>query len=122
MVDTVHLYFDLHEEETHVKTILNLQRNPEGNATAPLALTGEAMTLKKVALDGQTLASSDYTLDASSLTIANVPNEFTLETEVVIKPQENTQLMGLYKSRGNFCTNVNPMDFVGSLIFWIALM
>lgn len=47
LVDTVHLYFDLHEEETHVKTILNLQRNPEGNATAPLALTGEAMTLKR---------------------------------------------------------------------------
>ncbi|OYK85488.1 aminopeptidase N [Coxiella burnetii] len=111
LIDTVHLYFDLHEEETHVKTILNLQRNPEGNATAPLALTGEAMTLKKVALDGQTLASSDYTLDASSLTIANVPNEFTLETEVVIKPQENTQLMGLYKSRGNFCTQCESHGF-----------
>ena len=110
LIDTVHLYFDLYEE-THVKTILTLRRNLKGNTTAPLVLNGKAITLKTIALDGKSLSSSDYTLDDVSLTITDVPNTFTLETEVVIKPQENTQLTGLYKSRGNFCTQCESHGF-----------
>lgn len=110
LIDTVYLHFDLYEE-TYVKTTLTLRRNPKGNITAPLVLNGEAITLKTITLDGKALSSSDYTLDDSSLTIMDVPNEFTLETEVVIKPQENTQLIGLYKSRGNFCTQCESHGF-----------
>ena len=110
LIDTVYLHFDLYEE-TYVKTILTLRRNIKGNITAPLVLNGEAITLKTITLDGKALSSSDYILDDSSLTIMDVPHAFTLETEVVIKPQENTQLIGLYKSRGNFCTQCESHGF-----------
>ena len=111
LIDTVHMHVDLHEEETHVKTVLSLQRNSKMKTSAPLILNGEAMVLKRIALNGQTLSSADFKIDDSSLTIFCVPDEFILETEVIIKPQENTQLNGLYKSRGNFCTQCEPHGF-----------
>lgn len=62
-------------------------------------------------MNGRVLSSSDYILDNSSLTITDVPSKFDLETEVILKPQENTQLIGLYKSRGNFCTQCEAHGF-----------
>lgn len=112
LIDIVHLYIDLYEEETYVKTILNLQRNPVLRRTkAPLILNGEDMMLKSVVIDKHKLLPSDYAVDKFSLTIPTVPDQFTLETEVVIKPQENTQLSGIYKSRGNFCTQCEAEGF-----------
>ncbi|MFW0082917.1 MAG: aminopeptidase N, partial [Coxiella-like endosymbiont] len=112
LIDTVHLYVDLYEEETYVKTILNLQRNPDSNRTrAPLTLDGEDMVLKNVIINGDKLSPLNYTVDKFSLTIPAVPDQFSLETEVVIKPQENTQLSGLYKSRGNFLTQCEAEGF-----------
>ena len=111
LIDTVHMHIDLHEEETHVKTVLSLQRNSKIKTSAPLILNGEAMALKRIALNGQVLSPADFEINSSSLTISFVPDEFILETEVTIKPQENTQLSGLYKSRGNFCTQCEPHGF-----------
>lgn len=112
LIDTVHLNVDLHENETHVKSILAMQRNPSaGSTNAPLLLNGEAMELKSVSVDGTLLSLSDYEMDDHSLTIHQVPDKFTLETEVVIKPQENTTLSGLYKSRNNFCTQCEAHGF-----------
>ncbi|MFW0089178.1 MAG: aminopeptidase N [Coxiella endosymbiont of Haemaphysalis japonica] len=111
LIDTVHMHIDLHEEETHVKTILSLHRNSKIKTSAPLILNGEAMALKRIALNGQVLSPADFEINSSSLTISFVPDEFILETEVTIKPQENTQLSGLYKSRGNFCTQCEPHGF-----------
>ena len=112
LIDTVHLYVDLHEEETYVKTILNLRRNPASSRMeAPLRLDGEDMVLKSVIIDGHELSPSDYMVDKFSLTISAIPDQFTLETEIVIRPQENTQLSGLYKSRGNFCTQCEAEGF-----------
>lgn len=111
LIDTVHMHIDLHEEETSIKTVLSLQRNPKIKTSPPLILNGEAMTLKRIALNGQALSSTDYEINDFSLTIPDVPEEFILETEVIIKPQENTQLSGLYKSRDNFCTQCEPHGF-----------
>ncbi|WP_100623255.1 aminopeptidase N [Candidatus Coxiella mudrowiae] len=111
LIDTVHMHIDLHEEETSIKTVLSLQRNPKIKTSPPLILNGEAMTLKRITLNGQALSSTDYEINDFSLTIPDVPEEFILETEVIIKPQENTQLSGLYKSRDNFCTQCEPHGF-----------
>lgn len=111
VIDSVHLHVDLHEDETQVKSILAMQRNTLAAADAPLVLDGEDMVLKSVILDGKKLSPSQYSVNEHSLTIPHVPNKFTLETEVVIKPQENTQLSGLYKSRGNYCTQCESQGF-----------
>ncbi|QTS84033.1 aminopeptidase N [Coxiella endosymbiont of Amblyomma nuttalli] len=112
LIDTVHLYVDLFEEETYVRAVLNVRRNPASTRIeAPLTLDGEDIILKSLAINGYELPPSDYMIDRFSLTIPIVPNQFVLDTKVVIKPQENTQLNGLYKSRGNFCTQCEAEGF-----------
>ncbi len=112
LIDAVHLHFDLHEEHTQVTAMLNLRRRPEAQSpAAPLVLDGESLTLQEVRLNGQALNPSDYTCDDHSLTIPNIPDHFKLETIVTIEPQKNTKLMGLYKSRDNFCTQCEAHGF-----------
>ncbi len=112
LIDTVYLNVDLHESEANVKAILNIKRNSKAKTPkAPLVLNGDHLTLKKVVLDGKPLSSKEYTVTDELLTLARVPDEFQLETEVVIEPQNNTALMGLYKSRGNFCTQCESQGF-----------
>ena len=112
IIDSVFLHFDLHEDKTLVKTILNMRRNPQAKDTkALLVLDGEDLVLKSIFLDGHALSSNQYKVDEHSLTINQVPDKFILETEVEIKPQENTRLSGLYKSRNNFCTQCEAEGF-----------
>jgi len=111
-IDNVHLHFDLHEDETVVKTVLAMRRNPLAKTPkAPLVLAGEDMTLNKVCIDGHCLDDTQYQVDEAHLTIADVKDQFTLETEVIIKPQENSKLSGLYKSRDNYCTQCEAHGF-----------
>ena len=111
-IDTVHLHFDLHEEETIVKAILHMRRNLAAKQqTAPLVLNGREMVLRRIVIDGHDLKEKAYSVTDNDLTVFEVPNEFVLETEVAIKPQENTKLMGLYKSRGNYCTQCEAQGF-----------
>lgn len=113
LVDTVFLHFELEEQRTSVKTILTLRRNRDfyPDSSSPLILDGEKMQLQSVQVNGRTLNSGEYHVDEQHLKIENVPDEFILETEVLIKPQENTQLSGLYKSGGNFCTQCESRGF-----------
>lgn len=111
IIESVHIHFDLHEEDTVVKAILKMRRNPAGNQTAPLVLDGEELSLRNVIVDARHLKQSEFQVDDQHLTIFNVPKTFTLETEVVIQPQKNTRLSGLYKSRTNFCTQCEAAGF-----------
>ncbi|WP_188259570.1 aminopeptidase N [Azospirillum tabaci] len=113
LIDTVDLFFDLGEEVTTVRAQLGLRRNPvrDDAATQPLTLDGQRLELVSVALNGQPLGDADYTVTPDHLTVHSVPETFTLETVVRIKPQENTALEGLYKSSGNFCTQCEAEGF-----------
>lgn len=111
-INQVHLHFDLHEDEARVTAVLDMQRNPMAETPdAPLILNGEELELLRVSIDGRALTNEEFKVDDQSLTISSVSDQFKLETEVRIKPQENTQLMGLYKSRQNFCTQCEAEGF-----------
>ena len=111
-IDRVHLHIDLHDHESYVTAVLHISRNPQAvEAMAPLRLNGEGLTLLAVSLNGQALSAGDYHVDEHFLTIAAVPDQFVLETRVMIKPQENTRLMGLYQSRHNYCTQCEAEGF-----------
>ncbi len=112
LIDTVHIHFDLQEENTVVKTVLQLRRNPLAEKLqAPLVLMGEDLALHSAHINGRLLSADQYKVDERNLTIMNVPDQFVLETEVIIQPQQNTRLSGLYKSRANFCTQCEPHGF-----------
>ena len=110
-IEETHLHFDLGEEETVVRSRLHMHRREGAADDAPLILDGEELQTRAVKVDGKLLAESDYRLEATSLTIPDLPASFTLETEVVIRPQENASLNGLYKSSGVFCTQCEAEGF-----------
>ena len=107
-IQTVKLDFALDPQATRVSARLEIERR---NSGAALVLHGEDLKLISIALDGRALAPADYQLDDKSLTIANVPDHFVLETVAQIAPAANTALEGLYQSAGMFCTQCEPEGF-----------
>ncbi|HKD21837.1 MAG TPA: M1 family aminopeptidase, partial [Rhizomicrobium sp.] len=103
------LDFQLDPEATHVKAVTQVSRL--GNGKAPLVLNGEHLKLVSVAIDGKKLAPSAYKLDAENLTIASVPDRFTLEIVTETAPAHNTALEGLYVAKGIFCTQCEAEGF-----------
>jgi aminopeptidase N len=111
-VESVHLHFDLGEDETIVRSVVKFKRNPQAVTKAEnLRLDGEDLALRRLCINGKTLVEGQYELVDNALIVYGVPDQFELECEVMIKPQENKQLMGLYKSSGNFCTQCESEGF-----------
>jgi len=120
LIDTTDLRFELGEESTRVLSRLLMRRNPVHveHSAAPLVLNGQDMQLESLAIDGRMLAADEYRVDEEFLTIFTLPRAvdengacFVLECVTVIKPQENTSLEGLYKSKKMFCTQCEAEGF-----------
>jgi aminopeptidase N len=111
LIDETRLLVQLYEDHTLVTAQLKLRRNPAGQAGAALVLDGRQLELLALRLDGRELAEGAWQLDGDKLRIALVPDQFVLETVTRIKPQENTSLEGLYKSRVMFCTQCEAEGF-----------
>jgi len=108
-IRTVDLEFELHDTKTVVKNTMVIERH--GAEEEPLVLEGEELELKSLILDGRELHESEYELNASSLTLHKLPENFILEITNIINPEANTALDGLYKSSGIFCTQNEPEGF-----------
>jgi aminopeptidase N len=100
------LWFDLSPEATRVKSRLTVTR--KGAPEAPFVLTGERLKLISAHLDGQPISPEVTPL---SLSLTGVPDQFVFETEVLINPQENKALEGLYMSSNRFCTQCEAEGF-----------
>nr|MBP7909587.1 aminopeptidase N [Pseudomonadales bacterium] len=112
LVSHIELHVTLGEETTRIRSRLTIARNP--GCTEPgtaLRLNGQALALVSLALNGAPLAAGDYSYDGEELCIASVPDRFVLESEVDLRPQDNTALEGLYRSRSMFCTQCEPEGF-----------
>ena len=110
-IDRVELRFVLGESHTSVHATLAIRRAAHTAADAPLVLDGESLVLRELAVDGRVLGADAYTLTPATLTIAAVPAAFELRSVVEIRPQDNTELTGLYRSSGNFCTQCEAEGF-----------
>ena len=112
LVEEVELHFDLDRKATVVRSALKIKRNPlSQQANAPLVLDGRALKLLSVKLNGEVLGDNRYSVTDKSLTIADVPDEFLLETGAEISPEKNTELSGLYMSGAGFFTQCEPEGF-----------
>jgi aminopeptidase N len=112
LVDTVALAFDLDEAATLVRSRMAVRRNPASrDAAAPLSLDGEALTLLRVALNGEELGANRYRIEDGRLLIPDMPDAATLEIETRIAPKDNTELSGLYTSNGSFFTQCEAEGF-----------
>jgi len=112
LVDAVDLGFELDPVQTVVKAKMQVRRNPDlPKSRGPLRLHGDELQLRALRLDGSPLDPGRFEADSQSLQIADVPERFELETEVLIHPAENTKLMGLYTSSDAFCTQCEAEGF-----------
>ena len=108
LVDSIHLDIQVYDEHSQVDAVLELTRQTEGD----LVLLGRDLELKSVVLNGQQLSQEQYTLDPEQLVIRNAPNQIKLETSVIIHPESNTQLEGLYQAASDlFVTQNEPEGF-----------
>ncbi len=98
ILDQVKLRFEIGDESTRVLSELQLSRNPLARPSDDIELDGQQMELVSVRMDGKLLVPGDYSLNTDKLVIHNVPDSCALTIEVLIKPQENTALEGLYPS------------------------
>ena len=112
LVDSVELHFELDPAATHVRSRLAVRRNPAtAEPDAPLTLDGEALTLLRVALNGEELGANRFRNDGGKLLIPDLPDAVTLEIETRIAPKDNTELSGLYTSNGSFFTQCEAEGF-----------
>src|SRR5262249_13732303 len=85
-------------QRTIVTSTLALKRT--GAANAPLVLSGEALELITVKLDGQPF--TQFSEEEGTLTLNGLPAQGQLEITTACNPAANTTLSGLYVSNGNF--------------------
>lgn len=113
LIEKTDLVFDLGEDSTRVTASLKIARNPGSDQQdGTLVLHGsEGLDLQSVHIDGQLISKDDYSRGPDSLTINNLPDSCVMITEVLIKPQLNTTMMGLYRSRTMYCTQCEAEGF-----------
>ena len=109
LITTTVLHFELSANNTRVRSQLSIRRRNSNQGS--LRLDGEALELESIRVDGKELTPNQYTIDDHSLTVHDVPSQFTLQIENYISPAANTKLEGLYLSSGNFCTQCEPEGF-----------
>ncbi|MDM1290464.1 MULTISPECIES: aminopeptidase N [Acinetobacter] len=107
LVDSINLDIQVYADHTIVNAILEMQRQTEGD----LVLLGRDLELKSIHLNSQQLTENDYQLDAEQLVIQNAPDRARIETQVVIHPESNTMLEGLYQAGDLFVTQNEPEGF-----------
>jgi aminopeptidase N len=114
LMPDVHLAFRLDPARTRVTGRLDVTRN--GAHNRPLRLNGDGLAPLKVLIDGEPQADS-WRMDGSDLVIDLPGDAHVVETEVEISPEANSQLMGLYASGGNLCTQCEPEGFRRMVFF-----
>src|SRR5260221_4711180 len=112
LISTVALDVDIVPAQATIRAVLRCARNAARNTPdEPLVLDGDGLELLSVAIDGRALAAGEYGADQAHLTIARVPEAFTLETVVRFDPWKNTKLEGLYATKAGLVTQCEAEGF-----------
>jgi aminopeptidase N len=110
-IDAVDLRIALGKKKAVIVAKSHIRINPEVKKVDQLVLNGEEQILRYIKINEQQLVFEQYKLGEKTLTLKNIPDRFILEIQTEIKPQENTALMGLYKSNDLFCTKCESEGF-----------
>ncbi|MBY5357045.1 aminopeptidase N [Rhizobium leguminosarum] len=113
VLERVDLTFELDPTETKVEARLIFHRRPGADPAAPIVLDGDELTLSGLLLDQVELDPSRYDATPESLTVRDLPESapFELTITTIINPEANTELMGLYRTSGIYCTQCEAEGF-----------
>ncbi|ENV66664.1 pepN [Acinetobacter junii] len=107
LVESINLDIQVYDDHTIVDSTLVMKRQAAG----ALILLGRDLELKSIQLNGELLTADQYELDTEQLKITDAPDEVIIQTQVIIHPESNTQLEGLYKAGDLFVTQNEPEGF-----------
>ncbi|EEE47856.1 aminopeptidase N [Roseibium alexandrii] len=111
-IETANLNVLLDPTATLVIAELKVVRQPDTKPGAPLILDGDNLKLLSIAVDGAPLQSNAYDVTPSALELTPPTGDtFTLTITTELNPDANTQLMGLYRSSGTYCTQCEADGF-----------
>lgn len=111
-IEAVDLRIDLYEGKAIVNSTLQCCRLiTQGRHQRPLILKGEKLKLLSILLDKKPISVENMILSSHELKLENLPDFFRLDIITEIYPQKNTELSGLYRSRGLFCTQCEAQGF-----------
>ena len=108
-IKSVDLTFELDESRVVVSSVMEFEKTD--SQTSDLVLDAVHLELKELFLNDLKLQPNRFIIDEESLTILNVPHDFSLKIKNIIYPQNNTELEGLYISNNMFCTQNEPEGF-----------
>ncbi|MDZ7791937.1 MAG: aminopeptidase N [Xanthomonadales bacterium] len=108
-VDRVELEFDLDAGATRVVSRMSVRRNPDADAE-DLTLSGAGLDTQRVEIDGEAARYAEHA-DDETLVVEGVPEQAVVTTEVLVHPDRNTALEGLYKSGSMLLTQCEAEGF-----------
>ena len=98
-IPEIFLDFVIKKNAVNVTTKLKLVKKNKN--TKNLILDGTDILIKKIFIDDSLLGKEYYKQQKNKLKIENINKDnFFLEIEGIIKPKENTSLLGMYESNG----------------------
>ncbi len=110
LVPGIALDVELDPERTLVRARLEVRR--AGAHEAPLSLDrAPGLAPLAIRVDGRLLAEGEWSIAGEKLVVPLAGDAHVVETEVVLAPAANTQLMGLYASDGLLCTQCEAEGF-----------
>ncbi|WP_373235639.1 aminopeptidase N [Cohaesibacter celericrescens] len=111
-IDRVSMAFRLDPMQTEITTTLRMAPRQGSNNSQALKLQGDEINLIGARLNGSALDASHYEATPDSFVLHKPPQEtFILEFVTRVAPDNNTQLMGLYRSSGTYCTQCEAEGF-----------
>ncbi len=112
-ITDVSLVFRLTPENTSVIARLTVERRDGTTVETPLVLDGDELSLTGLTIDGLPAAKSAYDVSPVRLEIHQLPvqKRFDIQIKTELAPQHNTELMGLYRTNGVYCTQCEPEGF-----------
>ncbi|MEM6848594.1 MAG: M1 family aminopeptidase, partial [Pseudomonadota bacterium] len=100
----VQLMISLDPKATVVKSTTHFERRDPA-VGGPLVLAGDDLSFMSAALDGKPIPADAMTVNKDQFILHAPPaTPFALTISTLVVPDENSQLMGLYRSSGNYCT------------------
>jgi aminopeptidase N len=108
------LIIELEATSLRVTSVLQIAKNLQsatGTSKNDLTLDGTDLDLHGVWLDNEQLTSEKLIKTENTLTIKDVPNEFTLTIKTETNPSENTSLKGIFKSGSTLCSQCEADGF-----------
>ena len=92
-----------------IKTIVSSKIDVKRVSSGSLVLKGEDLELISLKINGELFKT--YELSSHELILHHLPDVFVLEIICVTRPDQNSSLMGLYVSEGNFFTQCEAEGF-----------